>query len=150
MTTRADMLRQFADDMADSRRSGIGPDFDHIENYEASEWLTASDAPADGAVQYLMDWMAGLSDRDSARLHKMLVDLLISPSFDTVIELRDTLRAALMDEARDEIARQFNPDCVAEIRAATIRDRASEMRAACDEALDAAIRGCSLLQKQAG
>lgn len=114
MNKRIHLLAQIAEDS--------GPELDHtggtlltLENFEASEWLTATDAPKDAAIQLLLDGLCEMSGSDATRLNTLFVRLLCSPSFDDMGEIRDSLRSILIDGCKSEISRELKGYDVTEL-----------------------------------
>jgi len=109
MDTRDGIIRSFIDE-------GIDP-AEHLETFEASEWLTATDAPKDAAVNMLLDGMSEAKPAEVARLNRLIVSLLVDVSADKLIEFRDTVRSLVIDQCKAEIAREFQQYDVDAIRA---------------------------------
>lgn len=105
--SRAVQLHWFAEKLIE--RDGLtakASDFDHIETDEAIAWLAAAPGgvrvdDACGAVAYAVDIAEG---KDRERLNRLLLALLDpAASFDTVGEVRDALRAGMLDAAKFDI-----------------------------------------------
>lgn len=101
MHTRHGLLEQIAADSADHGA------FDFLENYEASEWLTAADAPADAAIGHLLDGLSELQGAEAKRVNMLLTRLLIDVSFDDLGQLRDVFRTLIHDGCFAEIGREI-------------------------------------------
>ena len=83
-----------------------GPvDLDHLEDCEAREWLAASPKHAAElpAFDALTDAVGNLPHATRTRLNTLLIRTLGVMSADDLLELRDILRSALIDGAREQI-----------------------------------------------
>lgn len=107
-------LNEFAKDITSAEQ------FTHLEADEASTWLRAKDAVPfqTDAVGALLDAVTGDAIGRAERLNELLHRVLTGVMADDLIELRDLLRAYLIDECKRDIRLQLEASFEIEQRAA--------------------------------
>lgn len=113
--SRAVQLHRFAEDLVSNRPGdATSKDFTHLEASEAADWLLAA-VPgrkyddACSAVAYAADTADG---KARERLNRLFVSLLDPDlSLDRMVEIRDALRAGMIDSVRVDIREEL-PDAI--------------------------------------
>ena len=99
------MLYRFAQDMLLNKPEAVADDFEHLDEEEAGRWLALSIDPSDDLIESLY----GVNSALLKGFAIVCFHALGQTSLESMVIIRDTLRVALIDQARKQIRTCLGP-----------------------------------------